>query len=468
MKSLLSCLILAIGVCLSLPNAAFAQASAPASSANSDSTTASLPTVDQIIDRATLASGGKPAWSKITSMYLKGSVEIPANHANGTFEVYSMAPNKDYQSITLGGAVVAKQGFDGSNAWKTAPGHGIVDVQGDELEGTKLDSEFYSEINLKQLYPQMVLQESTTIAGRPAYAVLATPLHGKARKRYFDKETGLHVGMSSETTEDGKAVQVETYFEDFRTVEGIQVPYTTHVVTPDFTMVLHLQNVRTNLPILNWTFQKPAANTYSAGPVSVGHPSTAAPLSSGGVSGNTYSNALFGFTYTYPAGWAAQGEATSKEIMRVGRGIATGNDPARNAAFDAAMERTYQLLTVFQYPVGTPGKSNSSIQVVAERVDFAPGIKDGRDYLLNVQSQMNSARLSPEFAGNIGEFAIGGKQFFRLDDQLRSPAGVVHQMYVSTKLDKYVLSFIFTSLNQEDLNMLYNTLGSLKFDPASH
>jgi hypothetical protein len=132
------------------------------------------------------------------------------------------------------------------------------------------------------------------------------------------------------------------------------------------------------------------------------------------------------------------------------------------------MERTYQLLTVFQYPVGTPGKANSSIQVIAERVDFAPGIKDGKDYLLNLESQMKRARLAPDFSGNIGEFTIGGKQFFRLDDQLRSSIGVVRQMYVSTKLDKYVLSFIFTGRNQEDLDMLYNTLGSLRFDSAPH
>src|SRR5579862_2724393 len=462
-KTFIPSLLLFLGVTLSISNTGRTQTSAPAPAAENSS----VPSIDQIIERAALASGGKAAWSRITSMYLKGSIEIPASHATGTFESYNLAPNKAYQSITLGDVVVAKQGFDGANAWKLTSDHGVVDIQGEDLEDTKLDSDFYSEINLKQLYPRMVLQEDATIAGHSAYAILATPLHGKPRKLYFDKETGLRVGMSSEITEGGKTSQVEMYFEDFKPVEGIQVPYTTRLVSQDLNMVFHLQNIRINLPILNWTFLKPASNTNAAASIPTNSSRIASPTTAGGVYGNTYSNGMFGFSYTYPAGWTPQGDATNQEIMKLGRGLAGGDDPARKAAFDVALERTYQLLTVFQYPVGTPGKPNSSIQVIAERVDFAPGIKDGKDYLLNLESQIKRGGVHPEFSDNITEFTIGGKQFFRLDNDLRFPIGLIHQMYISTKLDKFILSFILTSRSQEDLNMLYNTLGSLKFDSGS-
>ena len=232
-------------------------------------------------------------------------------------------------------------------------------------------------------------------------------------------------------------------------------------------MEFHLQNVRANLPILNWTFLKPAAGANPPASIPASASKAAPPTAAGGVYGNTYNNSMFGFSYTYPAGWTPQGDATNQEIMKLGRGLAGGDDPARKAAFDVAMDRTYQLLTVFQYPVGTPGKPNSSIQVIAERVDFAPGIKDGRDYLLNLETQIKIGAVHPEFSENITEFTISGKQFFRLDDDLRFPAGLIHQMYISAKLDKYILSFILTSRSQEDLKMLYNTLGSLKFDSGS-
>ncbi len=467
MNRLLVYLFLAVGVCLCVPLHGRAQTGSATSAGGAAPFASSLPTVDQIVERAILASGGKTAWSKINSMYVKGSVEIPAGHVTGTFEIYSQAPNKSYESITLGGAVVMKQGFDGANAWKITPGQGVVEVRGDELEDAKLDSDFYSEIDLTRIYPQMVLQGESTIAARPCYVVLATPLHGKARKLYFDKTTGLRVGMSTETTSDGKIMRSETYFEDFRTVDGIQVPHAVHVVTPDVTMVFHLLAVKTNIPILDWTFLKPASKAVSA-KTAPSSPSTAsAEVDTGGVSGNTFSSSQFGFMYTFPEGWTAHGSATNRELMKVGKELVAGNDPARNAAYDAAETRTSQLLTVFQYPVGTPVPSNPSVQVIAERVDFAPGIKTGKDYLLNLEAVMKRGTLQVEFADEITESVVGGKQFFRLDDQLHFPAAVIRQSVFSAKLGDSVVSFIFTAKTQQELDLLCATLDSLKFDAAS-
>jgi hypothetical protein len=468
MKRILAYVFLSLGVLMSFPTSDRAQTSASGPAANTTQPASSLLTVDQIIERATLASGGKAAWATVTSMYLNGSVEIPLANASGTFESYSQAPNKSYESISFGGEIAVKQGFDGKNGWKTSPDKSIVDIQGDELEDTKLDSDFYSEINLRQLYPQMVLQDDSTIGGRPAYTVLATPLHGKSRKFYFDKETGLRVGMSSGTIEDGKPTQVKTYFGDFKTVDGIQVPYTIRLVTQSATIVFHLHDVRTNVPVLNSIFLKPAGEMHSAGPVPSGSSSALVHPDTGGVSGNTFTSSIFGFTYTFPAGWIAHGDATNKEIMKVGKELVVGDDPARKAVYDASVSRTSQLLTVFQYPVGTPAKFNSSIQVMTEDVEFAPGIQTGKDYLLNLQVVMKRGTLPVEFPDDITEVTAGGKRFFRLDDELHFPAGTVHQAIFSAKLDKVVLSFIMTARSKEDLDTLCSTLDSLRFDFHPH
>ena len=468
MKRVLAYLFLSLGILMSLPAPDRAQTSVSAKDVSTVQPSISAPTVDQIIERAGIASGGKDAWAKVTSMYLKGNVEIPIANATGTFESYSQAPNKSYESISFGNAVAMKQGFDGTNAWKTSPDNSIVDVQGDELEDAKLDADFYGEIDLKQLYPQMVLQDDSIVGGRPAYTVLATPRHGKSRKLYFDKETGLRVGMLSETTGEGKPTQVKTYYADFKTVEGIQVPYTIRLVSQTVTIVFHLHDIRTNVPILSSTFLKPAGKANPAGPATSDSSKAAAQLDATGVSDNTYTNSFFGFTYAFPAGWTVHGDATNREIMKVGRDLMGGEDPAKKAAYDASAERTSQLLTVFQYPVGTPGKFNQSIQILAERVDFAPGIITGRDYLLNLKVAMKRGTLPVEFADDITEFTIGGKQFFRLDDQLHFPTAIVHQTFISTKLENHTLSFIFTSRSEEDLEMLVRTLDSLRFNSRSH
>ena len=464
MKKTIAGLFLSLCVCFSNPTSGRAQTSASAKDVSAPQPAVSAPSVDQIIEHAALASGGRDAWAKVTSMYLKGTVEIPLANVEGTFESYAQAPDKVYQSISLGDAVTVKQGSDGATAWKTAPDRSIVDVQGDELENAKLDSDFYSEVDLKRLYPQMVLQNDATIGGRPVYTVLATPRQGIPRKFYFDKETGLRVGMSMETIEEGQPSQVKTYYADFKTVEGIQVPFTIRLVSKEFTMVFHLHDVRANVPIASSTFLKPASKAAPAPSESASAPTR---INAAGVSDNTYTNSLFGFSYTFPAGWTVHGDATNKEIMKAGRNMMVGDDPAKQAAYDASAERTSQLLTVFQYPLGTPGKVNQSVQVIAERVDFAPGIRNGKDYLLILESAMKKGTVPIDFADDITEMTFGGKKFYRLDDQMHFPGGTVHQAFIATRLDTHTLSFVLSSHSQEDLESLAGTLNSLRFPSGS-
>jgi hypothetical protein len=469
MKSIFVYLLLSLSVSLSVPACSWAQEAAPSPAASSALAASPAPTVDQIVERAEKASGGKAAWAVITSMRIKGTVEIPVANATGTYESYSKAPNKSYQSVSIGGTVIMKEGFDGTNGWKVTPDQGSVDLQGEELEGTKLDSEFYSEVNLKELYPQMVLQDDSTVGGRSSYTVLATPLHGKPRKFYFDKDSGLRIGMSSESTENGKTYEVKTYFEDFKNVQGVQVPHTIHLVTQNLTLAFHIREITANAAILNSTFLKPANTAVATGPVSKTPSSSdskgSAPQTlTGGVSDHTYTNSTFGFSYTFPDGWTVHGAETQKEIMKVGKAVATGNDPGRKAAFDAAADRTTQLLTVFQYPLGTPVKFNSSVQVMAEDVGFAPGIKSGKDYLLVMEIGMKRGSLPVEFADGITEYTVDGRQFFRLDDQLHLATVAAHQAFISTKVGKYILSFVLTSGSQEDLEMLVGTLNSISFN----
>src|ERR1700691_3842926 len=121
MKRFLAYYFLALGVCLFVSHRASAQSSSSATGTSPSQYTEALPTVDQIVSRATLASGGKTAWANITAMYIRGTVEVPAAHFTGTFESYSQAPNKTYESIMIGNVAVSKQGFDGTTAWKMTP-----------------------------------------------------------------------------------------------------------------------------------------------------------------------------------------------------------------------------------------------------------------------------------------------------------------------------------------------------------
>ncbi len=428
--------------------------------------TASLPpnpTVQQILDRSVTASGGKDAWMQLTSTHLKGSVEVSGTTV-GVYEKFDKAPNKSFQRVELGAAGVAVRGFDGASGWKADPGHDPEDLQGDELEDAKLDADFYGQIRIDSLYPKLVLQGEATADGRNCYAIVGTPEHGTPRTFYFDKETGMLIGIGGETKSGGKTSHVDSYLEDFKPVKGVEIPFTIRMKTETATIVIHLHTVETNLVIMNTGFLKPASRPTASASVSAAAITNGAAAGTIAAGGNTYTDRTYGFSYTYPAGWTAHGEATNKAIMEAGKRIVAGQGPVQQAVAEAAFQRTALLLSVFQYPLGTPGVKNENILVMAERVDFAPGIRTGQDYLLDLKANYRKAPLHYEFSDTITEYGVSGRQFYRLDDELQTPGSVVYQAIVSTKLNAHVLTFMFSTTNKQDLEGLVGTINSVRFE----
>jgi hypothetical protein len=248
-------LLVACGVFLALPVGGQAQVGSPTPAAAAGDSI----TVDQILDGEIRASGGKDAWMRITSMHVKGTLEISGNAVTGTFESYDIAPNKSMQTVMIGQGIAMRHGFDGVNGWKYEPSRGAEDLVGDELEDARIDADFYELIKLKELFPQMVLQGEASVDGRNVYTIVGTPAHARPRTLYFDKATGLLIGMSQTITSDGKTSQADSFFDDFRMVNGIQVPYTIRMKADGVTMVIRLHSVQTNLIILNTGFSKPVA-----------------------------------------------------------------------------------------------------------------------------------------------------------------------------------------------------------------
>ena len=52
---------------------------------------------------------------------------------------------------------------------------------------------------------------------------------------------------------------VESYFEDYREVDGIRLPFTVRVVSPTGTYSLRFSKVQHNIPIDDAKFSKPTA-----------------------------------------------------------------------------------------------------------------------------------------------------------------------------------------------------------------
>ena len=219
----------------------------------------SIPTVDQVLDKYVQALGGKAAIEKMTTLVIKGKVDVPSTGETGSMEAYRKAPNKEMQMINIPSNGPSERGFDGTAGWNWDPDSGSSDMSSADLAAMKLESDFYRDIRLKELYPKISLKGKERVGNREAYVVEAPHEDGSSEKMYFDTESGLLIQseVPIDVPDEGKTI-VNSQFEDYREVEGVKVAFTIRQTSADFDYVIKLSEVKYNVSVDDTKFKKPS------------------------------------------------------------------------------------------------------------------------------------------------------------------------------------------------------------------
>jgi zinc protease len=220
---------------------------------------AASPSVDEILEKYVKALGGKEAIEKLRSRISKGSFDIEAANLSGSLESFAKAPNKNATNISIQGFGDINSVYDGTKGWSSDPFSGLRELSGLELATTKRESDFYSPLNFKKNYTKLEVKGREKVASSEAYVVEATPAEGTPEKFYFDANTGLVVRQDSERESPQGKLPAEIYFEDYKEVDGIKIPYLTKFITPAFAFSVKLTEVKHNLEIDEAKFNKPSA-----------------------------------------------------------------------------------------------------------------------------------------------------------------------------------------------------------------
>jgi len=178
-----------------------------------------------------------------------------------------------------------------------------------------------------------------------------------------------------------------------------------------------------------------------------------------------YTNPALGFSFQYPKNWVVHGEATNERIKELGKEKLTRAGAVSEPSLEVALKTTYQLLTVFRHPVGTPGITfNPGILIMAEKVSHAPGITNGSDYLLNLRALLVKAG-SQAMLKEPMEYNFAGWQFFR-DDYATEINGLrVVQANFATVKSGYAIVFIFMGQDQTSVDELTKAMETFALAP---
>jgi hypothetical protein len=218
---------------------------------------ASLPSLDSILDRYVTVRGGRDAQSKLNSRVARGRVDVVGVSFGGKLETYSKAPNKSLMIMQAEPIGLFKRGFDGQAGWDVSVKAGSQPIVGFELASLAVDSDFYRDLKLKQLYQSMKVVSRVHEGFRELFKVEATPRAGLPEYLYFEQETGLLTRRETQRKTSQGMSLTEFYYSDWRDIDGVKIPFKTTQTIGKTTYVFSLEDVRHNIPVDESMFNRP-------------------------------------------------------------------------------------------------------------------------------------------------------------------------------------------------------------------
>jgi Photosynthetic reaction centre cytochrome C subunit len=213
--------------------------------------------VDAILNQYIQALGGRAALERVTTRIKRGTL-VAQGGMKAPLEVYEKTPNKTF-TIFRAPHGTNQMGFDGAIGWTKTPEQGLREEAGQQLDFIRSEAEFYKELKLKERYSKMTLLGLAQLENREAYVIEAAPPHGQPEKLYFDRQTGLLVRMDIVPDLGQAKMQMQAYFEDYRVVDGVKLPFAIRRARPGFTWTYQFDEIKLNAPLDDSRFNKPAA-----------------------------------------------------------------------------------------------------------------------------------------------------------------------------------------------------------------
>ena len=194
------------------------------------------PEVEPILERYAEATGlSRAGGALFQTRVSKGRIEgaYAGMRLNGSVEVLEKAPDKFVALVKVDGLGVIRRGFTGEYGYMQIPMFGFRRAEGSELSDLRLEASWPWAGDLRRLFPSMRLKGEDEVGGAAAHVVEATTATGARATLYFDAQTGLLVRRD------------RTYFEDFREVDGVKLPFR---VRDDFATITYTE-VKHNAPL---------------------------------------------------------------------------------------------------------------------------------------------------------------------------------------------------------------------------
>jgi len=189
--------------------------------------------VSDILEKMIKARGGRTALKNVKDITITGTMEMIAMGASGSIVLYQKEPDKMRWEIDLGGGMMFTRATDGKIAWGTNFQTGsLEELPEQEAAEFKRNALGYdSLLNPKKYGITFTFKGKKQIEGKDYLVLEQTYADGHKVTHTIDSKT--YLTYKTETTAQGMMggeVEEETFFSDYKKVNGVMTAYTMTVL----------------------------------------------------------------------------------------------------------------------------------------------------------------------------------------------------------------------------------------------
>jgi hypothetical protein len=227
---------------------------------------AAAQTADEIIEKHLAAMGGREALGRIRTRISTGSITLTTavGPVSGSVESFAKAPNRSRTLITLdltafgAGKIVNDQRFDGTTGFIIDTLNGDREITGSQLEVLRNSAFPTAWLDYRARGLAIALSGKESFGDRPAFVLETTPKVGPRVRSWVDAETFMLLKTSVTVDAPGVGpIEQINEFSDFRTVDGVRVPFLVKSLNAVQSATATLTDVRHNAEIADASFAKP-------------------------------------------------------------------------------------------------------------------------------------------------------------------------------------------------------------------
>jgi hypothetical protein len=176
----------------------------------------------KIVDQYVKAAGGAKGISKIQTLAIEGTFTSASDGKAGTFTLDTKLPNRYYSELVAGDKSWI-EAYNGKSAWHENGAGEVATFLGQESSQLEAAGQYYNVrlLNLKKNKLALSLVGHVQVRGKDAWQIEVTAANGMKRQVYFDVATRL---IAEEKATIG-GVEETIAYGDYRTVDGVKLPY---------------------------------------------------------------------------------------------------------------------------------------------------------------------------------------------------------------------------------------------------